>query len=152
MTTAYVNADTLDALLLRAMVRSDDARAWVRTVGIGGDILDDPDLVPVFEWLLGEGAGDPGRMPESVLSAMVFSTGLVEYIMDTQVRPDWAMRDLHRVVKARSLKWLPAFLRETAHYVAKHGEDGKAAPVVEHVARVFLFLDLPAERTPRDVE
>lgn len=154
MTNAYVEADTLDRLLLRAMFRSDDARAWVRTVGIGGDILDDAALVPVFEWLIGEGAGDPGRMPESVRTVVERgdAASLGRYITDTEVRPEWAMRDLHRVVRARSMKWLPMFLHEAADFVDKHTEDGRAGPVIEHVARVFLFLDMPAERTSRDIE
>jgi hypothetical protein len=44
------------------------------------------------------------------------------------------------------------FLHEAADFVDKHTADGRAGPVIEHVARVFLFLDMPAERTPRDIE
>lgn len=110
------------------------------------------DLLPVFEWLLKRGAGDPGRMPESVYAAMEWKSGLVDYITSTEMKPEWCMRDIHRVVKARALKWLPAFLHETADYLVKPSAQDNAGRTIEHVARVFLFLDLPAERNPRELE
>jgi hypothetical protein len=135
----YVDADDFDRLLIRALFRSDDARAWVRSVGIGCDIMTDAALRPVFAWLVVNGAGDPGRMPMEVLRVLERggSACLADYIIGTELRPEWALRDVRRVAAMRARRWMPEYLRGVAEHVAKQTDDGKADAIIEHTARVF---------------
>ncbi len=140
--TPYVDADPLDALLLRALFRSDAARAWVCTVGIGCGILADPKLHPVFAWLVAKGSGDLGRMPDELFRVLDRggNASLADFIIFSEMRPAWALRDVQRVAAARARHWLPEFLHGVASHISSHTDDGKAGPVIEHTHRVFTLI------------
>jgi hypothetical protein len=140
--TPYVDADPLDALLLRALFRSDAARAWVCTVGIGCAILADAALRPVFAWLVAKGSGNPGRKPLEVQRVLEQggNASLADYIINTTMRPEWAMRDVQRVAAIRARHWMPEYLRDVASHVAKQTDDGKANAIIEHTGRVFQLV------------
>jgi len=137
-----VAADDLDRLLLRALFHSADARAWVRAVGIGPGILDDAALRPVVAWLL-DGAGDDfGAMPEALAAVLERggAASLADWLLSTELRPAWALSDVHRVARMRAARWLPGFWRDAANHLDRHAADGRGGPIIEHAARVSLAL------------